>query len=174
MFSEAVTSSRKKEQEINWWFTPHAVGACKSSPECTRNLGAHSIIVSHQRLRPESIVGFIWECPHFNFYSGMFFAHRPDGIFFSLTSAVTWAAPWDIAVRPVGVSTSPCSEMTSQSFRSDFMTLGGRRGLWGHHLSSARVGWFPDGAIECLVRYRFKRLKRRGPGPPSGSSSAAQ
>lgn len=88
-----------------------------------------------------------------------------QGTFYSLMYTVTWSTPWGTAACPVTVPTSRCSKMTSQSFHSDFMTLGGMGELCEVIcLCSARVGLFPNHVVKCLVWSHFKCLKKWGPG----------
>lgn len=75
------------------------------------------------------------------------------GPLFPLTSAVTSPVP----VQSIGISTSQCSRMTSQSFHSDFMTLGGIGEIYeviAAVLSQGRL--FPNGAVKDSVHSRFK------------------
>lgn len=120
------------------------------------------MIVLHQCLHHGLHLGMspLW------FSSGMSSARISYGeLFWSLMYTVTWSTPWGTAACPVTVPASCCSQMTSQSFHSGFMTLG-RMGVLCEVicLCSARVELFPNHVVKYLVYSHFKGLKKWGPG----------
>lgn len=60
-------------------------------------------------------------------------------------------------MQSVRVSPSHCGKMTSQSFHSDFMTLGGIGEIYEVIVTVLSLGrLFPNGAVKDLVHSHFK------------------
>lgn len=100
-------------------------------------------------------MGFIWECLYFDWYSRMSSPSIPDGGLLLFDVTVTWSSPWDNALY-VRVS---ARRLVRVSILIWWPQEGWERPVRSSHLSSARVGLFPNVAVKYLVKSHFKWLK---------------